>query len=202
MPSSLKPGTVLREQPNQSGTVHEICTLLKQIVKLYQIPNFDEINAVLLAEWIMDNYRNEQIETIIKCLSRPRMITNQRNWRLTPDTVQEWMVIEIEREAVEREKQIHNAKHEGIHMEWSGERLKEWEELINKSEGLKPPAPLTQKEILEEGQARKKPNYVPPSAEYVIDHQLKVAWGRECHDLLTGKPNDKWMSFDEWIKMQ
>jgi len=74
------------------------------------IPGWTEDNSVLLAEWTLDNYGHEDIETITKCLSDPPLTKTETgitdtNWRLTPDRVQKWMAIVIEQESIAREKE-------------------------------------------------------------------------------------------------
>ena len=83
--------------------------LLQRLSKLYQIPNWTEENAVILTEWIHENYKFETLDTIIQVLTNPPN-TGQKNWRLTPDTIQEWMAIQLEKEAEEREKEHEKKK--------------------------------------------------------------------------------------------
>lgn len=42
--------------------------------------------------------------------------------------------------------------------------------------------------------------HVSPPMEVVIYSDMKVEYGRQCHDLVTGKPNEKWMPFEEFVK--
>jgi len=77
---------------------------------LYQIPNWGAKNAILLSEWIMENYKFETLETIKACLKNPP-VTGEKNWRLTPDTIREWFSIELEAQA-ERLEQEHSKRKE------------------------------------------------------------------------------------------
>ena len=47
---------------------------------------------------------------------------------------------------------------------------------------------------------RQKQAYRPPNKDYVINAELRRQWARENHDLITGKPNEDFIHFDEWIK--
>jgi hypothetical protein len=97
---------VLAEQ-DKAQTITLISYLLQRLSKLYQLPNWTEENAVFLAEWIFDNYKFDSLDDVITCLRNPPH-TENKQWRLTPDTIQEWMKIILERRADERE--IENKK--------------------------------------------------------------------------------------------
>lgn len=102
---------ILKEQePKETKKI--IAILLQRLSKLYQIPNWSEENAVILTEWIHENYKYETLETIIQVLTNPPN-TGAKNWRLTPDTIQEWMAIQLDKEAEAREKEHEKRKLEG-----------------------------------------------------------------------------------------
>lgn len=63
----------------------------------------------MLAQWIVDSYPYESLDSIQECLYTPPK-TGQKNWRLTPDTIQEWMALQLEKEAIKREKQHNKLK--------------------------------------------------------------------------------------------
>lgn len=92
----------MREQSDKFEVLKSIASLLQRLAKLYQIPNWSEENAILLAQWIFDNFKYETFETIRECLYNPP-ITGQKNWRLTPDTITEWMVLKLDEVAIKRE---------------------------------------------------------------------------------------------------
>lgn len=52
------------------------------------------------------------MDTIIQVLTNPPN-TGQKNWRLTPDTIQEWMTIQLDKEAEAREKEHEKRKLKG-----------------------------------------------------------------------------------------
>jgi hypothetical protein len=97
---------VLAEQ-DKSQTIKLISYLLQRLSKLYQLTNWTEDNAVFLAEWIYDNYKFDSLDDIITCLKNPPH-TEHKQWRLTPDTIQEWMSIILTKRAEQRE--IENEK--------------------------------------------------------------------------------------------
>lgn len=89
-------GTViLREHEDKGQSIEFIAQLLNRVAKLYQIPNWDNTNAVLLAKFIMEKYSCETLEVIVKCLESPPA-TGERNWRLTPDTIQIWFEFKLD----------------------------------------------------------------------------------------------------------
>lgn len=63
----------------------------------------------MLAEWIYDNYKFEALDDVITCLKNPPS-TGSKNWRLTPDTIQEWMTIILEKRAEQREAEVKKLK--------------------------------------------------------------------------------------------
>lgn len=96
-----KTDMVLAEQ-DQTQTITLISYLLQRLSKLYQLTNWTEDNAVFLAEWIFDNYKYDSLDDIISCLRNPPH-TENKQWRLTPDTIKEWMKIILEDRAEQRE---------------------------------------------------------------------------------------------------
>lgn len=99
----MQAGVILKEQP-KPDSVQLIADLLSRLARLYQIPNWTPLASVELAEWTYDNYKFEGPETIIKALTNPPA-GSDRTWRLTPDTIAEWITKELEALAVERERE-------------------------------------------------------------------------------------------------
>lgn len=116
---SLETGVILREQKNRPETIAAIAGMLMRLKRLYQIPNFDERNAVELAEWIAENYSCEEPDTIEMALRNPPS-GSDTNWRLTPDTINKWMAPALEAKAIEREKAHEAVKKETINEELPG----------------------------------------------------------------------------------
>lgn len=84
------------------------------------VPGFTEEHAVILAEWVYDNYQFECLEAVEVCLQNPPQTLDEHgrvenNWRLTPDRIQKWMAIQLEKEAIAREKE--HAKFKEQHKE-------------------------------------------------------------------------------------
>lgn len=190
---------ILREQ-DKYAVIKDIALKLLNVARLYSIKDFADDNAVLLAQWIYDNYLCETLEMVNRVLSNPPT-SKERVWRLTPDTINEWMTIELEREAVVREREVHNQKQIEVENEWTPDRLAQWRKVIDESKGFKPSLPMTQAEILEEGQEKKMRKYFAPNEEFVIGQQLHIAWIKANFDPITGEKLPNWISEDEWIKM-
>lgn len=85
--------------------IQAISEALLKIATLYQVPNFNEANAMILAEWTAENYRHKTLGLILGALRNPAIIYEDgnvaRSWRLTPETVAIW----IEKKAVDQEHQ-------------------------------------------------------------------------------------------------
>lgn len=195
---SLRPGTVLREQP-QADVCKQLCALLNRLGKLYAIPNWDADSALLLAEWIMEEYKFEQIETVVKALGSPQVNTADKTWRLTPDVIAKWVELEIDRQAAKTEKEKHNEGFKEVKNEWPEERLKEWKELISEVEVKKVPS-LSEEDVKREGQERVVKTYHSPDKSYLRELELKVEYGRLHTDLHSGKPKEGAPTYTEWLK--
>src|SRR5690242_6503034 len=90
----LSKDVILKEQDPKEVTKH-IAILLNRLGKLYLIPGFTEENAVILAEWVYDNYKFEELKIVTRCLNNPPTTKDEQgrtetNWRLTPDRIQKW----------------------------------------------------------------------------------------------------------------
>jgi hypothetical protein len=100
---------ILREQPNKVTTLKDLTKRLDRLAVLYQIPNWTVRNGVLLSKWIMDKYQFETLEVIIECLESPPP-TGEKNWRLTPDTIESWFALKLEEQVKKREKEYEKEK--------------------------------------------------------------------------------------------
>jgi len=107
---------VIKEQPDKKAVIGQISMMLQQLAKLYQIPNWDGENAVLLAKWIVTKYEYEPLEVVLDCLVNPPT-TGQTNWRLTPDTIEAWLAIRLDEQAQKREKEYQKEKEKLKNME-------------------------------------------------------------------------------------
>lgn len=207
----LEPGKVLKHQADKNKTLMLISLLLMKVATLYQIPNWGESQSLILADWIFENYQYDKLESVIKTLNYPPA-GQDKNWRLTPDTIAEWMGLELEKDAMRREKEIYNQK--------QSTPLNDLDILLQEAlnENDNPTAesnifhhrllkskivPLTEDEIEKEGQ--EKPYVKPYSSDHIdevaIMQEMKVKYGRECTDLLTGEIKPGSPSFDEWLKL-
>lgn len=166
----------------------------------------------------METYGTEMLKVILNALTSPK--SQDRNWRLTPDNVAEWIAVEQEAMAAKREQYIHNRKVEKPEPVEPQEISAETQRIIDEYQekllaGLSKVAPITEEEIRREGQKQpvKKIPVLPmnevdlqirdianrynTTIEAVKD--LRHEWMRQCHDLYTGKPNANYLSFEEWL---
>lgn len=192
---------VLREQ-NKSEVVTFISGLLLALSELYSLEKFGAQNAVLVAEWIVEEYKFDQLEVVTRVLRNPPP-TEDKVWKLNPDTIREWMSIELERQADKREKEINNAKHLEAPSIWAGEhdeqRLKELAENLKKVDDFKVPS-LSEEDVVREGQERVVKTYHSPDKSYLKELELKVEYGRLHTDLHSGKPKEGAPTYTEWLK--
>lgn len=178
-----------------------------RIAKMYQIPNFDEESALILAVDTIERYQYEPVEVLIKCLERPPS-TGEKNWRLTPDTISEWMSITLEREADNLEREHKQLKSQKVEFDLPVDIKPETQALIQgfiNSLSTQKIAPLPDGYIQEYGQRKPKKvsyssGYVQPDMEKVIEMELRRRWMREVFDPITGKEMNNYLSFDEWIR--
>lgn len=96
-----KTDLVLADQ-DKGQSIKLISYMLQRLSKLYQLGNWSEENAVFLAEWIFDNYKYDVLDDVITCLRNPPY-TENKQWRLTPDTIHEWMKITLTKRSEQRE---------------------------------------------------------------------------------------------------
>lgn len=142
------------------------------------------MSSVLLAEWICENYKFDSFKRVKACLQNPPR-TEEKNWRLTPDTIREWMATELEKEAAERERinnlykskdadELHQVPDLPDHVNQLIEDYK------NQLAGPKGIRSITEKEIKEEGRERpKKMEYVSPAQDYMNEWIEKVRIAQE-----------------------
>jgi hypothetical protein len=113
----LSKSAILKEQDSKEVIKH-IAGLLDRLGKLYLIPGWTLEHAVILSEWVFDNYKFEELETVTKCLNNPPQTLDENgkienNWRLTPDRIQKWMSVQLDKVAAERENDLKKYKQLG-----------------------------------------------------------------------------------------
>jgi len=212
MISLIEKSIILKEQTDKKEVLKVLVYLLTRIAKLYQIPNFDNENAVLLASWIYETYKYDPFEVIEKALTNPKPLDDNA-FRLTPDTVAQWISIELEKYSTKLETNHQNTKSKTIEFllpENTGALSEETNKLIqdfinNLSNHQKIPS-LTEDIIKEQSKERIKhqsvsAGHLVTTKEEIIIKEMRRKWMLECYDLHTGKPLDNWLSFDEWIKL-
>jgi hypothetical protein len=199
------PNTVLKEQPNKPALDAHIASLLLRIAKMYQIPNFDEESALLLAGDTIERFKYDPVDVLVKCLTSPPS-TGEKNWRLTPDTISEWMSITLEREADNLEREHKKLKSQKVEFDMPVDIKPDTQALIQgfiNSLSTQKIAPLPDGYVQEYGQRKPKKvshssGYVQPPKDAVVEKELKRIWMSEVFDPLTGKKNDNYLSFEEW----
>lgn len=100
---TLSKSVILKEQDSKE-VIKRVSHLVHRVARLYQIPNWNEESSVILAEWICNEYRYEALKSVEDCLMNPPT-GDGKTWRLTPDTIREWMIPQLERAADLRERE-------------------------------------------------------------------------------------------------
>jgi len=154
----------------------QICSLLNRLVKVYQIPNVDNEAIVYLSEWIMDEYKHNDLELIQEALKYPPK--NEMNtWRLTPDTIRYW--IDVTREKIfdrqQKEESRKRQEDENKKHEYSPETEKLIQDFKNKLlDGVQSVPQMSEKDIKETGQLKPKA-FKHPST----DKGYVLQWGEK-----------------------
>ena len=191
---------------NPKLAFQEIFMLLMRIAKIYQIPNWDNTNAELLTEWLIDEYQHHNLELVSKTLRNPPKL-NDTAWRLTPDTLREWIDYTRNKEA-DLKIRIDSEKRQDFKFDtpddMSDETKAMIQEYINSLSGFKQVQAMSEADVKKYGRERpvqKLPEslgYVPPNKEYLIEKELRRRWALEVFDKVTGKANENYLSFEEW----
>lgn len=177
-----------------------------RIAKLYQVPNFDEESALILAVDTIERFQYDPVDVLVKCLTSPPS-TGEKNWRLTPDTISEWMSITLEREADNLEREHKKLKSQKVEFDLPVDIKPETQALIQgfiNSLSTQKIAPLPGGYIQEYGQRKPKKvshssGYVQPPKETVIEKELRRRWMLENCDPITGNKVEGYLSYEEWI---
>jgi hypothetical protein len=195
--SGLNTALILKEQPDKGEAIMHISLLLEKIAMLWQIPNWTANNSVLLAEWVYDTYQYDSMETVLKCLKNPPVDNDpkaEKNWRLSPDLIQKWMLPFLEKDSMYRETS--RPKNEEVELSYKPifdwpcalspvknkeARKRIWEKLLNDLSRQPRLAirPLSPNEVVTEGgiEPAKKIHY-PTDRSFLKQHKEKVIKGR------------------------
>lgn len=151
---TLSKDVILKEQDHKE-VVKRIAYAVNRLGKLFQIPGWSEENAVILAEWIYDNYKYESLEAVEECLRNPPETFDEdgkkeNNWRLTPDRIQKWMAVQLEKEAIKREKENEKLK-EDFKEELPVVDYEKFKMRLAKGEALKEPTAAEKSGFTDEG---------------------------------------------------
>lgn len=108
---------------------------------MFGIKDFSDEQSTLLATWVYDNYKYEQLSTVSRVLVNPPADKDSQ-WRLTPDTISRWMERALEKEAEAREYEWLKEKHKEYDYkatEMPAEVKKEFDAMMAKIEERKRP---------------------------------------------------------------
>ena len=162
-----------------------------RIGTLYQIPNFSEANALILAEWTAENYKHKTLALILDALKNPTIVYEDgnvtRSWRLTPETVAIWIEKKSTDEAQKR--QLEETRKAHAELNAAPDLSPEGQEMI-----------AAYLKNLGESMFRRKPLPADSKLEK-IDLLLKMinAYKKECVDPITGELFEDALDEREWL---
>ena len=185
-----------------------------RLVRLYQVPQVDEVSAVLLAEWIIDEYKHHDLELVQTALRNPPRLNDQA-WRLTPDTLRSWIEQtrfkrETNKERIESKKRQEQEAQQQPISEDTKAMVDEFMKKIADGIQSDKVAAMTyvereMKKIRQEdddrrnGKKSKSAGYTPPTPEQIARRDLHMRYIRENYDV-AGKKRECWTPEEEWIK--
>lgn len=205
----------LAQYPDKLALISKIAELLQRLALLYQVSNWSMDNSATLAGWVYDNYKGYRINDVITCLKDPPTVLKkdgeiENQWRLTPDTINKWMEIQIGKvEAIPsiEPPKVDLPEKPDVHQKPVDvdKMLEDFKRSLLNSK-VKGMPQLTKAEIKTEGQSEPPRKKSTASAQYLTtpeqarEKEMKIEWARLHTDLYTGKVKEGSPSFDEWVK--
>ena len=180
---------------------------------MYQVPNFDNTNAELLAEWIVDEYKHVDLEIVRSALHSPPRLNDQA-WRLTPDTLTVW--IEHARiKGVDQKMKNESSERQGA--EVIAHPITPQTEKMVKDAIMNLAASIksdqingvrqeitrikSEDKVRQNGRKSESIHYQSPTPSQVADHDRHIEWIRANYDSHTGKPKSGWVCESQWVKV-
>ena len=165
----------------------------------------------ILVEDLIDKYPNESLEDFILVFKRARMGEFGELFRLDGPVVFSWMETYLDEKYAVIEKKLYSEKDNDYKVkpektddeeqaEINKAGLAAWKAMVE-SITVKKPAPLTDKEIKEEGQIEPKAKPYPYTPKVLIEQSERHhAWIVANHDPYTGKPKPGYMEEEVWLR--
>lgn len=146
---------------------------------------------------LVDKYPHETVEDFILLFRKARQNEFGEIYRLDSAVIFGWMEYYLEEKYSIWDKQLDNEKQEYHKLPdkiAETDRLKQWKASIDAIE-TKTILPLTDKEVLTEGQERpKKERYPSTSESEVLKKERHIEWIRKNFDARTGEKLPTWIS--------
>lgn len=166
--------------------------------------NLNDCQIKTIVEDLVDKYPNETIEDFILIFKRARQGEFGELYRLDSAVIFGWMERYLEEKYVALERSLDNEKenlNKPIKPVCEIDRLKAWKATVD-AITVKSIAPLTDKEVITEGQEKPKREHYPvTSASERIKHERHLEYIRANYDPRTGDPiKDVWMKESEWLE--
>lgn len=192
-------------------SISEISGALLKLAKLYQMKDFDDINALLLAEWTVEKFKHKPLGIIINALTDPPTIYEDgaivKSWRLTPETIKAWIdqrCIELEELRIKKESEAKQIESASECTKLSEDTLKMINEV--KSDLMDKMNPKKIIDIHAITPMRPKENsyavgYPHTPADELRKKELHIQWIRENIDPITQKPLPNYQDETTWLNL-
>lgn len=194
------PMLTLQRQEELIDYIQDELVILASQVNINSNLNLQTHQLPIIAQTIYDNFKSESIEDIILCFRKGAAGFYGQIFRLDGAVIIDWMQKYLEEKYTIVESKVYEQKREDAAVDYRAfqqrlevQREKERDERQAQLERNKIQA-LKDFEYLE---VRKQ--YTPISQEEIILREQRHKWRLECFDLITAKPNDKYLDFDEWL---
>lgn len=201
---------LVREVEKQVGREQLRRYIEFELIKVSQLVsvggNLNDAQVQFISEQLISRYPNESIADFKLCFERGITFRYGRIYRLDPTVIFEWMGCYLEEKYVVVEEKLVKERDAYFKVPDKTDDSDVADKYIaHMLESLKPDKAvtgITDEEIRQEGQVKpKRMPYPSMPASLHRQRELHDQWIRECHDIYTGKPNENWISEDEWLKL-
>lgn len=179
--------------------------LTKLVASVNITQNLNDSQIKIIVEDLLDKYPNETLEDFILVFKKARLGEFGIIYNLHSAVIFGWMEFYLEEKYALIERKLMNEKdqfNKPIQPVCEADRLAVWKAHID-SITVKSIAPLTEKEILLDGQEKPKREPYPTTSKAEFDkHNLHLEYLRNNYDVRTGEKLAGWLPENEWTQKQ
>lgn len=171
--------------------------------------NLQEGQALEIARMLIEEYPYNSLDDFNVMLGCGVKSRYGQVYRFDVSVVFSWMEKYIDEFYEEKERQIRNDNVNNINdvVPLNIEQRNKIDELLSnylnqiRNIEIKTVRPMTGDEIRREGKEKPVGIKYKSDPEYAIMHEVRIKWMRHCFDARTGKPNENYVSFEEFQKL-